>query len=267
MTNESSPTEKRRGEKPSAPWLLLPLSLFPLVALLTYDWRAIEALQTPPLPSSNWIGALGDTFAYAGYTLIGLAVWLVPLLCLCAAAGSLSGRRLSPGFRKLWLGLFLSSAACLVQLLQNRAPGLDALLASLNLSNAGGAIGYLLMTRFLAPLIGHFGAAILMGSLLAFSLVAAIGIKNIADGFKDFRYTLDKFRFPGTLGLTQVQHLLRISIHFCISSLFSCRLICASGQRIHCFGTDCIAIKRQNIQQKLFFFNKFLLFFFNFFCI
>ena len=45
-------------------WLLFPISLFPLLALLTYDWHAIGSLCIPPNPSSNWIGALGYNIAY-----------------------------------------------------------------------------------------------------------------------------------------------------------------------------------------------------------
>ena len=56
--------DTKRAANSLAGWLLFPFALFPLAALLTYDPRAIEALQMPPLKSSNWIGALGDYFAY-----------------------------------------------------------------------------------------------------------------------------------------------------------------------------------------------------------
>ena len=73
MTDPSSNTDTGR-EKHIFGWLPFLISPFPLVALLTYDWRSIEALHVPALPSTNWVGALGDSFAYYGYTTIGLAV-------------------------------------------------------------------------------------------------------------------------------------------------------------------------------------------------
>lgn len=185
MTNESSNTDNRRPERHAIGWLLFPISLFPLVALLTYDWRAVDALQTPPAPSSNWIGALGDGFAYTGYTLIGLAVWIIPALCIAAGVFRITGRRLHAGMRKLWLIACTVCAACLVQVLQKHAPGLDALLETLNLSDAGGVVGHLLMTRLLSPLLSDFGASVLMAVLLAASLIAAVGLRNIASALAD----------------------------------------------------------------------------------
>ena len=81
MTDTSSNIDISR-EKHIFGWMLFPISLFPLVALLTYDWRSVAALQIPPMPSTNWVGALGDSFAYIGYTTIGLAVWTIPVVCI-----------------------------------------------------------------------------------------------------------------------------------------------------------------------------------------
>ena len=184
MTGSSSNTDNRRSERHALGWLLFPIALFPLVALLTYDWHSIEALQTPPRPSSNWIGALGDGFAYIGYSAVGLAIWVVPALCIAAGLCRITGRRLHTGVRKVWLLAFVTSAACLMQSVQGNAPGMDALLASLNISDAGGVVGYLLMTRLLAPLIGDFGAVMLMAIVLCASMVCVVGIGNLAKIFK-----------------------------------------------------------------------------------
>ena len=184
MTGSSSNTDNRKSERHALGWLLFPIALFPLVALLTYDWHSIEALQTPPRPSSNWIGALGDGFAYIGYSAVGLAIWVVPALCIAAGLCRITGRRLHTGVRKLWLLAFVTSAACLMQSVQGNAPGMDALLASLNISDAGGVVGYLLMTRLLAPLIGDFGAVMLMAIVLCASMVCVVGIGNLAKIFK-----------------------------------------------------------------------------------
>ena len=191
MTDSSSSTDKKKSERHALGWLLFPVSLFPLVALMTYDWHAIGALQTPPRPSSNWIGALGDGFAYVGYSAIGLAVWVVPALCIVAGLCRITGRRLHSGMRKLWLIALVASVACLMQTAQGHAPGIDSLLASLNVACAGGVAGYLIMTRFLSPLIGDFGATVLMVILLAVSLVCIVGVVNLAAFFAAIlRWTL-----------------------------------------------------------------------------
>ena len=170
----------RRG---AAGWLLFPLSLFPLVALLTYDWRAMEALNTPPAPSSNWIGALGDGFAYYGYEIFGLAVWLLPAACIVVALRLLLGGKLRPGSRTAWFAATMVSVASLLQAIGGTAAVVGAVRA-VNAAHAGGDIGYLVMTRGLSPLVSDFGAAVIMAVVLAASLVGAIGAGAFAAFFK-----------------------------------------------------------------------------------
>ena len=188
--------DNRQNDEGKAPrravfaWLLLPLALFPLGALLSYDWRAVPALNSPPAPSHNWIGALGDGFAYYGYSLFGLAVWLVPLVCVVAAACMLRGRRVRGG-RALWFIAFLVATACLVQVLGGHANGVPALAERVNAANAGGAVGYLLMTRLLTPLLSDFGSAVLAVVCMAAALVGAVGAHNLAAFFAFvFRWAL-----------------------------------------------------------------------------
>ena len=173
-------------------WLLLPLALFPLGALLSYDWRAVPALNAPPAPSHNWIGALGDGFAYYGYTLFGLAIWLVPLVCVVAAACLLRGRRMR-GWRALWFVAFLVATSCLVQVVGGRANGVSALAEGVNVANAGGCVGYLLMTRLLTPLLSDFGSSVLAVVCMAAALVGAVGARNLAAFFAAiFRWALGR---------------------------------------------------------------------------
>ena len=164
-------------------WMTLPLALFPLVALLTYDWRAVAVLNTPPLPSANWIGALGDGFSYYGYATFGLAVWIVPVACVIGAVGLIRGRRINSGCRVLGLFAFLVSVACLLQVFGTHVGQISSLVERLNIPNAGGWIGYLAVSRFLSPLISDFGASVVLLVLLTISLVATIGARTIADGF------------------------------------------------------------------------------------
>ena len=150
---------------------------------MTYDWRAVAALRVPPMPSTNWVGALGDAFAYGGYQTIGLAVWIIPVACvilgLCLVTGHGAGmRRRAP-----WFLLLLLSSACLLQVAQSHAPGISAATVRVNLANAGGAVGYLVMTRCLSPLISDFAGTAVMAVVAVASLVAAIGLRAMADFF------------------------------------------------------------------------------------
>ena len=162
-------------------WLLFPLALFPLAALMTYDWRAVAALSDPPVRTSNWIGALGDGFAYWGYSAIGLAIWTIPLVCIVTAICLIRGRQMGSGRRALSFVLFIITLACLLQSMSAHTPVIAKATAAVNAASAGGAVGYLLMTRALAPLISDFAAAIVMVILMAGAFVSAIGLHNILD--------------------------------------------------------------------------------------
>ena len=146
-------------------WTLFPLSLFPLMALLTYDWHAISALNSPPALSSNWIGTLGDCFAYYGYLIFGLGIWIVPPTCFVAAFLNVRRRRKTGG-GKIWFVLFMVSVACLLQVCANHTGALTAAAAAVNTPCTGGAVGYLVMTRCLSPLISDFGSAIVIYHVL-----------------------------------------------------------------------------------------------------
>ena len=183
MNDNSSINAEPPRERHVFGWLLFPISLFPLVALLTYDWHAVPTLHTPPAPTTNWIGALGDTFAFNSYQLIGLAAWIVPVICVILGLCLVTERRLGGLRRLFWLLVLLTASACLLQVAQAHAPGISAALRRLNLANAGGVVGYLVMTRALSPLISDFGASVLMIILLLIAFLAGVGLKNIVEFF------------------------------------------------------------------------------------
>ena len=183
MTEASSSSSEAKGGRSIFGWLLFPIALFPLVALLTYDWRSVPSLKIPADPSTNWIGPLGDTFAYVGYQLVGLAVWIVPAVCIIVALFLVAGRRILHFRRTMWFLVMLSASACLLQVAQEHAPGISSAISHVNIANAGGAVGYLVMTRFLSPLISDFGASVLMVIIVLVSLVAGIGLANTASFF------------------------------------------------------------------------------------
>ena len=181
MTDRSSNTaDNGSGRHPVLAWLLFPLALFPLAALLTYDWRSISALCIPPRPHTNWIGALGDGFAYYGYSLFGLAVWTIPVLCIVAGLCAALGRRARILRRLPWLALFLVATSGLLQVIGGHGGPVASFAASVNTSNPGGAVGYLVMTRALSPLISDFGSSVVMSIAMAFSLIAAVGLRDMA---------------------------------------------------------------------------------------
>ena len=163
-------------------WMLLPLSAVPLVALVSYDWHAVSSLAIPPVPTTNLVGALGDAFAYWGYTLVGLAIWLVPAYCLLSGLACLFRHRRDRSWRRLWLLVFVAAVAALVQSVGD-SPGVAAFTRQVNICCAGGVVGHLLMTRFLTPLIGGYGATLVMVSAAVVSLLLAVGLANIAAAF------------------------------------------------------------------------------------
>ena len=161
-------------------FFLFPVAFFPLLALLSYDWRAIPTLCIPPLrPTANLIGIAGDWFAYVGYSIFGLAIWVVPLLCIFAGLRLILGRTFHPGRRTLGITVFTLALTCLIQL-TGSTPAVRSILHALNIEpNAGGAIGYLVMTRGLARVLSPFGSSVLMASLMIFALLWTIGIRTL----------------------------------------------------------------------------------------
>ena len=170
-----------QNEKHFWGWFLFPVSTLPLVALMTYNWQTM--LKIPPEPSSNWFGPLGDMFAYAGYEIFGLAIWLVPVFCLVGGCRIVAGASIRPGVKSLWRLALLVSTACLVQVMESHAPGIAAARVRINATNAGGIVGYLIMTKAVAPLLSDIGASVLMLLLMAVSLVGSIGAGNIVAFF------------------------------------------------------------------------------------
>ncbi len=183
MNETSSRTNEAKEGHGIFGWLLFPISLIPLAALLSYDWRSVSALKVPSDPSTNWFGPLGDAFAFSCYQFFGLAAWIIPVACIACALFIIGGRRVFRLRRAIWFLLVLASSACLMQIAQAHAPGISAALERVNVANAGGVVGYLAASRLLSPLISDFGASMLMLMVLVVSLIAGIGLRNIGAFF------------------------------------------------------------------------------------
>ena len=161
-------------------FFMFPIALFPFLALCTYNWHAVSDLCIPAAhPTSNLIGAAGDWFAYLGYQFIGLGIWSVPVLCVYIGLRLVLGKTFHPGRRTVGVTLLIFSLTCLLQVAGDSAT-IAPLLRDLNIEpNAGGAVGYLVMTRCLAYHLAPFGASVLMIILALFSLLIVAGPRNI----------------------------------------------------------------------------------------
>jgi len=177
--NDSERIEwERRIKMQVVGFLLLPLSIFPLLSLLTYDWRDISWLHSPPLsPVSNWIGPVGAWSVFVGYSFIGIALWAVPFFVILFGLLLITRRMNCALLKLLWVSLFVVALACVLQL---GSEGMfKDLIRALNISpNAGGMAGYWIMTRALTRWISPVGSGILMLCLMIFAMYMIIGTSN-----------------------------------------------------------------------------------------
>lgn len=170
---------ERRAHRRLFGIILLPIAFFPLLSMITYNWRDISLLNAPPLtPPANLIGLAGAWSVFLGYHVFGLVLWLVPFLVLGFSILLLYGKIATIGRKMAWMLLFLIAMCCLVQLGSETL--FDATLEELNLKpNAGGAIGYWLMNCLLCRWFSPVGGGILMVSIMLFALMMVIGLRNI----------------------------------------------------------------------------------------
>jgi len=170
---------ERRAHRRLFGIILLPIAFFPLLSMITYNWRDISLLNVPPLnPPANLIGLVGAWSVFLGYHVFGLVLWVVPFLVLGFSILLLYGKVATVGRKMAWMFLFLMAMCCLVQLGSETL--FDSTLEYLNLKpNAGGAIGYWLMTCLLCRWFSPVGGGILMVSIMLFALMMVIGIRNI----------------------------------------------------------------------------------------
>ena len=168
--------ERRRYRRVVGLMLLL-VTIFPLLmSMATYSWRDISALNTPPLsPPANLVGPVGAWSVYIGYTVMGLALWAVPFFSLVFSGLLLYGKVTRTGRRALWMVLFSVALCGLVQL--GSGTVFDGLLGRLNMRpNAGGAIGYWLMTCLLERWFSPVGGGMLVIGIMMVALLMAVGV-------------------------------------------------------------------------------------------
>jgi len=161
--------------------ILLFIACFPLLSLVTYNWRDIAMLHSPPLtPPANLFGLVGAWTVFIGYTLFGLMAWAVPAFMLFFSAVLLHGNIRRTQRILFWSPLIFTALCCLAQ---TGNEGIFAFtLSKLNLTDAGGATGLFLMTRQLTHWFNPTGSALLMLGVILFAVAMIIGFRSIASG-------------------------------------------------------------------------------------
>jgi S-DNA-T family DNA segregation ATPase FtsK/SpoIIIE len=152
----------------------VPLLLFALLSLVTYDWRDIDWMQSPPnVPPANLIGQAGAWTVFFGYHLLGFGLWVIPLWLAVVGVLLMFDRAAEVWRRAGWNLLFLLSFCAVLQL----ASGwMGNWLDDNNLGpNAGGAIGNWLMSCTLEQWLSPVGGGILALAVMLFAWVMAIG--------------------------------------------------------------------------------------------
>ncbi|MBT3193443.1 MAG: DNA translocase FtsK [Verrucomicrobia bacterium] len=153
--------------------LLLPIALFTLLGLVSYDWQDMPFLflQSPSgQMASNWVGPVGAwlscfLFMMAGVGAYGVPVWFaVTGLLMIFKRGNFWPK-------SLWTGLALIAFASVLDL-----HGAFNVKAYLNITDNGGVMGWLVTQGILIRLLSPIGAGILIWSLFIFAFVMAIGI-------------------------------------------------------------------------------------------
>lgn len=165
--------------------LLLPLALLPLLSMFTYDWHDISWLAQPvQSPPANAIGLLGAWITFMGFSVIGLAAWLIPVWILACCGMLLYGKTLRMGRRSIWLVIMILLSACLFQL---HREAFTATLEKYNLlPNAGGAVGQVVVTLFLEHTLSHVGSLVIIWTAFVFTVLMFIGFRNVVTGLVRF---------------------------------------------------------------------------------
>ena len=186
--------QSNTGQRQILGIILIGVTLMLFLCLFSYNPWDVSRLQSPPgEPVSNIIGLLGAWTSYYAFAILGLAAYVLPVLTATQGVLCLYGEDIRPGMKvgaKLgWLSLLLLCAACGVELLSTP---METLTAKLNIPFAGGAVGYLVGTKFLQTLLGQTGTTIFLVILVLIAAVCLFDFQVTAL-FKDPRGTMGPF--------------------------------------------------------------------------
>ncbi len=181
--------KKKQQEAPSTlqilmGTLMLPIALFTLLGLASYDWHDISFLYEQAPPSStpnNWVGPVGAWFSCMLFMLAGVGAYGVPVWC--AATGLLMiFRRGKIWPQSLFIALTLIGFASILDL-----HGLVYIKEALNITDNGGIFGWLITHGLLIRWLSPVGAGILIWSFFFFMFIMAVGIPTF---IKAYHYSL-----------------------------------------------------------------------------
>jgi len=150
-------------------------------ALISYSprdlpsWVPWSYLSPPNRPAQNFIGPFGAIFASVFYLLIGAASYFLAAVLLGFGAAKLFYPRLRVIARLPWIGLFIVSGACLLQL-QTRY-FFDW--KKLNIQGPGGSIGYFFGKKLLLTAMGDVGSMLLLAGIYLSALILMTGLRPI----------------------------------------------------------------------------------------
>lgn len=157
-----------RGKQEVSALLLLFLTLFLLIALLSYLLPLLKTASIVQQPEENWCGAVGFYTAHHLFSFLGL-VGFVPVVLLGTALIRLlftqSGQRRLPMIVAGVSGMVLSSSGLF--------GGLDQLVVAKSAIAPGGYLGQLVW-HLLSGLVGDGGAVLVLVLFLLFALMASI---------------------------------------------------------------------------------------------
>jgi len=159
---------------------LIPASLFPLLALVTYDCRDVSWIHVPAnMPPANLMGVVGAWLIFWGYALFGFALWLLPPTLILIGLLMVFGNPVRLGRRLLWGFLFLVMVCALIQLASGATPVLEPM-RDLNITpNAGGVVGQWVMTCFLKRWFNPVGGAVVAVTLVVVFGVLTVGVRTL----------------------------------------------------------------------------------------
>jgi DNA segregation ATPase FtsK/SpoIIIE, S-DNA-T family len=153
--------------------ITLLLALINLLSLLSYDWRDISILASPPnVQPTNWIGPLGAWSAYLLLNLAGIGAFVIPVW-LFSAGALLVFRRGRISNKLFWMAISLAFLASVVDL-----HGGFRIREAYNLAHEGGLMGWMITHGLLIRWISPLGAGLILWTFLLAALLMTIGLHN-----------------------------------------------------------------------------------------
>lgn len=171
----AEPTKSKMSTGIREAWsiVLLATCVLLFLSLVSYDWRDIPLLQSPPNePPVNFIGPVGAWVSFVLLSAFGVVAYLLPLWFLGFGVVMIFHGIEHARAKLAWASLMMFSLCGLVDM---RPMFLDTLARALNLGSVGG-IPAQIVTDFLAVrLVGELGALILVITSLGVSSVLFFG--------------------------------------------------------------------------------------------